>query len=127
MIPAFIFCKNFEKILNSRRDISIFVFFKTNFFKKNFPQNTPKKNFDQIFGIFSKFNFFNEKIFLTSFTEFFSIAQMASNLTFFTYHLHLFCIEYKYLSKSKKCAEKSQLPWRFTVQFQNWKFSNTRS
>ena len=41
MIPAFIFCKNFEKILNSRRDISIFVFFKTNFFKRKFFLKTP--------------------------------------------------------------------------------------
>ena len=32
MIPAFIFCKNFEKILSSRLKMSLFVFFKT----KNF-------------------------------------------------------------------------------------------
>ena len=72
MIPAFIFCKNFEKILISHRDTSIFVFFKKKFKKKYFFKRPILTIFDHIFGIFSKFYFFNEKIFLTPFSEFFS-------------------------------------------------------
>ena len=89
MVSGLFSSKNFVKILMFRFTIFIFVFFKT----KNFPKNF---FFLDLLFFFWPYIFFKlfillfcSKNFFTSFYDLFSIVQIESNSTFFTYHLHL--------------------------------------